>query len=171
MRRGAWRGAWAGLAEALLSHRATRPPCARRPRRLTNHVGVQRCALPALAPGRFEFPSVDGCCGSARHRRIYLTRGTAGGILHSGIAAFDTRTGALDAFDFGREVQAGEPVFAARPGGAGDEGWLIAQTLDAARQVSEFAVFDAGHVADGPIARIALGEPVPLGFHGCWVPG
>lgn len=154
-----------------MSHRATRPPCARRPRRLTNHVGVQRCALPALAPGRFEFPSVDGCCGSARHRRIYLTRGTAGGILHSGIAAFDTRTGALDAFDFGREVQAGEPVFAARPGGAGDEGWLIAQTLDAARQVSEFAVFDAGHVADGPIARIALGEPVPLGFHGCWVPG
>jgi hypothetical protein len=36
-------------------------------------------------------------------------------MLHTGIAALDTRTGELDSYDFGGFVNTGEPVFAADP--------------------------------------------------------
>lgn len=124
-----------------------------------------------MAEGNFEFPSVDGRVGAAEHGRIYLTTGAGTGMLHTGIAAFDTRSGRLDAYDFGPQVNAGEPVFAADPGRGIDQGWLLTQILDTASGTSGFAVLDARNLAAGPVATVDLGETMPLSFHGCWVAG
>ena len=51
-----------------------------------------------------------------------------------------------------------------------DDGWLIGPFLDYMRGLSGVAVFDARHVADGPVARAWLEYPLPLGFHGQFTP-
>jgi all-trans-8'-apo-beta-carotenal 15,15'-oxygenase len=122
-----------------------------------------------LANGNFEFPSIDGRATGAAHERIYVTTGATGGMLHTGIAGLDTRTGKLDSYDFGGFVNTGEPMFAADPGGGRDQGWLITQTLDVERGTSGFAVLDARNVAAGPVATVELGETMPISLHGQWV--
>ena len=47
-----------------------------------------------------------------------------------------------------------------------DDGWLLGHFLDYERSASGLAVFDARHVAAGPLARAWLDYPLPLGFHG-----
>ena len=129
-----------------------------------------KLAETVLADGNFEFPSIDWRASGTTHERIYVTSGATSGMLHTGVAAVDTRTGKLDAYDFGRFVSTGEPVFAADPeGGARDHGWLISQTLDVERGTSGFAVLDAQNIAAGPIATVELGETMPISFHGHWV--
>src|SRR5262249_57068200 len=73
-----------------------------------------------------------------------------------------------DAFEFGAKTAVGEPVFAARPGGAVDEGWLIVQGLDGASGKAFFALFDAASVGAGPIAKLWLGHHLTLSFPGAW---
>jgi len=71
-------------------------------------------------------------------------------------------------FDFGPDVAAGEPVFAARPGAGRDDGWLIVQCIDGRSERAVFALFDAAHVDAGPIARLRLPHSLPISFHGAW---
>lgn len=61
----------------------------------------------------------------------------------------------------------GEPVFLPDPAAAPGEpaGWVLIQEYDAPRDASAFLLFDAHAVAKGPIARLPLAEPIPLGFH------
>jgi all-trans-8'-apo-beta-carotenal 15,15'-oxygenase len=80
----------------------------------------------------------------------------------------DYRSGVAQSFDFGPNVATGEPVFAARPGGGIDEGFLIVQCLDGTTERAFFALFDAAHVDSGPIARIHLPHHLPISFHGAW---
>jgi carotenoid cleavage dioxygenase len=49
------------------------------------------------------------------------------------------------------------------------EGWLTAVIYRQAEDVSEFVVFDAQAVENGPIASARLPRRVPFGFHGQWV--
>jgi carotenoid cleavage dioxygenase-like enzyme len=79
-------------------------------------------------------------------------------------------SGRSSRFDFGETSVAGEPVFAARPGGGPDDGWLITQVLDGATEKSCFAVFDAARVADGPLVKLRLPHHLPISFHGWWRP-
>jgi carotenoid cleavage dioxygenase len=51
-----------------------------------------------------------------------------------------------------------------------DAGWLVTFTTDALRDASECHIFDAAHIADGPIARIALPARIASGTHACWAP-
>ena len=138
-------------------------------RRHRINLRTRRLTESIVSDGNYEFPSTDGRCAGSAHRRVFLTRGLQAGILHSGIAAVDVETGAIDAFDFGVHVNAGEPVHAPDPDGPVDAGWLITQILDTKRGASGFAVFDARHVSDGPIACVELDETLPLSFHGHWV--
>ena len=55
-----------------------------------------------------------------------------------------------------------------RAGGGADDGWLVGTLLDADRQRSGVAVFDARRVDEGPLAQAWLPYTVPLGFHGCF---
>jgi all-trans-8'-apo-beta-carotenal 15,15'-oxygenase len=97
----------------------------------------------------------------------YLTAGSHS-VVNSGIKRVDYRNGKTQVFDFGADVVAGEPVFAARPGTARDEGWLIVQCLDGRSERAFFALFNADHVDAGPTARIHLPHHLPISFHGWW---
>ena len=46
------------------------------------------------------------------------------------------------------------------------DAWLLGTAFDARRQVTLVNVFEASHIADGPIAQAALPNKLPLGFHG-----
>ena len=60
----------------------------------------------------------------------------------------------------------GEPVFVGKPGE--DGGAIICQIFDAQNEKSCFAIFDAFHVAKGPVAKLVLHTPLHLGFHACF---
>jgi all-trans-8'-apo-beta-carotenal 15,15'-oxygenase len=121
-----------------------------------------------LLPGRHEFPMHDPRAAMREHRIAYLASGGEG-VLNSGTRRADLTTGRTADFDFGPTSAAGEPVFAPKPGGAPDEGWLLVQVLDGAAGQSFFAVFDAKAVDAGPIARLHLPFSLPISFHGTWV--
>ena len=134
---------------------------------ITPHSG--RLAQTIMSDGNFEFPSSDPRFCGIPHRRLYATRGLQPGMLHSAIAALDTKTGQLDSFDFGLHVNVLEPIFAPQREGKPEEGWLITQTLDTKRGTSGFAILDASNVSAGPVATVQLGETMPISFHGQWV--
>ena len=74
---------------------------------------------------------------------------------------------ATQSFDYGPGVIAEEHVFVPRRvPRSEDDGWLVGPFLDYARGQSGVAVFDARHVADGPVALAWLDYPLPLAFHG-----
>jgi beta,beta-carotene 9',10'-dioxygenase len=61
----------------------------------------------------------------------------------------------------------GEPVFVASPGAeAEDEGVLLSVVLDARTETSFLLVLDAQGL--GEIARAAVPQHVPFGFHGSY---
>ena len=114
-----------------------------------------------------EFPMIDPRTALAKHRIGYFAVGGIG-ALQSGVKRLDYDTGAVQVHDFGPLTHVGEPVFAARPGGDLDEGWVIAQCLDGAAGVTFFAVFGADNIEAGPRAKVWLDHPMPIGFHGSW---
>jgi carotenoid cleavage dioxygenase-like enzyme len=58
----------------------------------------------------------------------------------------------------------GEPIFIGDPGDR-RTGAIICQVFDAEHVISAFALFDAFHVASGPVAMLHLREPIPSLFH------
>jgi all-trans-8'-apo-beta-carotenal 15,15'-oxygenase len=103
-----------------------------------------------------------------KHDVAYLTAGTVNYGVNTGVKRVDYLKDKRQVFDFGAEIMAGEPVFAARPGAARDQGWLIVQCLDGRSERAFFALFDAAHLDAGPIARIHLPHHLPISFHGWW---
>lgn len=114
-----------------------------------------------------EFPIVDPRLATQLHRIGYMT---ANGLhaINTGVKRFDFETGATQSFDFGSASAVGEPVFAAKPGGKEDHGWLITQVLDGETKKTIFAIFDEQTVGAGPIAKVRLTHPLPISFHGWW---
>ncbi|MCD6074102.1 MAG: hypothetical protein K0Q70_985 [Rhodospirillales bacterium] len=114
-----------------------------------------------------EFPIVDPRLATRSHRIGYMT---AGGLhaINTGVKRMDFETGATQGYDFGTASAVGEPVFAAKPGGGADEGWLITQVLDGETKKTFFAIFDAQTVGSGPIAKVRLTHSLPISFHGWW---
>jgi carotenoid cleavage dioxygenase-like enzyme len=64
----------------------------------------------------------------------------------------------------------GEAVFVPSANSAAeDDGYLMTYVYDAARDESEFVIFDAASMNAEPVATVHLPR-VPFGFHGNWVP-
>ena len=83
----------------------------------------------------------------------------------------DLEAGTTQSFDYGPGVIAEEHVFVPRCSPTReDDGWLVGAFLDYVRGLTGIAVFDARHVADGPVARAWLEYPLPLAFHGEFSP-
>jgi all-trans-8'-apo-beta-carotenal 15,15'-oxygenase len=114
-----------------------------------------------------EFPIVDPRLATRAHRIGYMTTGGLHAI-NTGVKRMDFETGATQGYDFGAASAVGEPVFAAKPGGRADEGWLISQVLDGETKKTFFAIFDAQTVGSGPIAKVRLTHSLPISFHGWW---
>jgi all-trans-8'-apo-beta-carotenal 15,15'-oxygenase len=126
-----------------------------------------------LDPGAHEFPMIDPRAATLKHNVAYLSAGDNSSLDHlwSGIKRVDFTTGKTQVFSFGANVATGEPVFAARPDGGYNDGWLIAQCVDGRTERAFFALFDAAHVDAGPIARLHLPHSLPVSFHGWWKEG
>ena len=63
-----------------------------------------------------------------------------------------------------RQYLGGEPIFIGHPGDQ-KTGVIMCQVFDAAHLTSAFALFDAFHVAGGPVAMLRLREALPALFH------
>lgn len=57
-----------------------------------------------------------------------------------------------------------EPVFIAHPEKA-EHGLVMVKQFDAQNRTDTYLLFDARNVAEGPIARLPLRNPIPPGFH------
>jgi all-trans-8'-apo-beta-carotenal 15,15'-oxygenase len=122
-----------------------------------------------LAKGRLEWPRIDEQQRCGRHGAVYLAGGRQGEFFWTQTVRIDMVGGREERYDFGRNVFSSEPVFVPRPGGGADDGWLLVQGHDGASHRSFLAVFDARHVADGPLATVRLEHHVPFSYHGWWV--
>jgi carotenoid cleavage dioxygenase len=118
-----------------------------------------------------EFPRVaDGKAGF-KHRFGYAptmrSEHEENFDLGSAIAKFDVQSGTAETFEFGRGKHIGEVVLAS-DGGREDAGWLMGFLHEEGTERSSFVVLDASDIKKGPVAKIALPQRVPYGFHGNW---
>ena len=121
-----------------------------------------------------EFPRIAPAVTGQRNRYVYTlgvsSLGPSGWRLRR-VVKRDIDNATSKSFDYGPGVIAEEHVFVPRRiPKTEDDGWLVGAFLDYTRGLTGIAVFDARHVADGPVARAWLDYPLPLAFHGQFTP-
>jgi carotenoid cleavage dioxygenase-like enzyme len=142
-----------------------------RPHRWRFDLRTGACTEERLFDFVSEFPSIHYARPGVRHRYVWSMTAPQGWFLFDGIVRHDLETGRAQRFQYPEGVYASESPMAPRPGGtAEDDGWLVTFTTDVPNDRSECHVFDAAHVDDGPIARIALPARMSSGTHACWAP-
>jgi carotenoid cleavage dioxygenase len=125
-----------------------------------------------------EFPRVAPGVVGRRHRHVYSLAGAAGQGGRSEaplgldrVACWDTESGEAETYTYGAGFIPEEHVFVPHSGAAAEgTGWVMGTALDLERGVTQLAVFDAERLGDGPLAVARLPYPLPLGFHGIFVP-
>jgi len=117
-----------------------------------------------------EFPKGDPRrAGLRRDLTVHVAGETGGRPLPTGLAVHDWSSGRSDTFEFGDTQIMEEAVFIPRPGTTAErDAWLVAPSINLAQGVTELHVFDAGRVADGPLATWRADVALPAGFHGAW---
>jgi carotenoid cleavage dioxygenase len=122
-----------------------------------------------------EFPRVADARIGRKNRFGFTLRVEPGqsespGFL--GLLKVDLATGKSELHDCGPGRSAGEAVFVPASGADpdSDEGYLLSYVHDVATDRSELWVIDASRMGRPPIARVALPQRVPNGFHGSWLP-
>ncbi len=120
-----------------------------------------------ISDGNYEFAMADPRVYGRKHRYGYFA---SGGLsdLTTGISRIDYSTMDIQHFDFATPAHTGEPVIIPKPNGKVDDCWIITQCLDSKSMRTFFAIFDAAHIRDGPLAKIWLSHHVPISFHGAW---
>ncbi|KAK3212978.1 hypothetical protein Dsin_017684 [Dipteronia sinensis] len=72
---------------------------------------------------------------------------------------------------FAENIFCSGTVFAGKPGGSEeDDGWLVSFVHNEETNVSQVHIIDAKKMESEPVAKIALPQRVPYGFHGTFVP-
>jgi len=117
-----------------------------------------------------EFPRLDERYAGLAYRHGYFAASSTNSekVQFDSIAHVDHKTGkrAMHVFADGLP---GEPVFVPRKEGAAEgDGWLVTTVYRPSEDRSDFVVFDATNVADGPIGWAELPRRIPFGFHGNW---
>ena len=119
--------------------------------------------------GDSEFPRIAPQAVSLRHRRLALISSAAGSKLRvlDTVNLVDTDSGKADSYRFDQGWQAEEHVLVPRKGARSEtDGYLVGVVQDARRAQTLMTVFDAAHVADGPLALARLPYRTPHCFHG-----
>jgi carotenoid cleavage dioxygenase-like enzyme len=123
-----------------------------------------------------EFPRLDERLVGREHSVGYFTlprfeRESADPDSMS-LGRIDLASGRVEVHDFGPGAVASEGVFVpASADAAEEEGYVLTIVGDVAGEhASELVVLDAGAFVAPPLARVALPQRVPLGFHGNFVP-
>jgi all-trans-8'-apo-beta-carotenal 15,15'-oxygenase len=125
-----------------------------------------RVSRERLADFGCEFPQIDQRRSTARHDFSYVAVQQPARFRGQGIARVDHRTGNAQLYCPPGQVLV-EPTFVARAGGvAEDDGWILSVGYDESRHRSRLMVFDAAHLADGPLAEAWLPFHIPMSYHG-----
>ncbi len=127
-----------------------------------------------LLPHRAEFPRVDPRVVGRRYSQVFAAERVNPGNRpgFDSVMRLDVTTGKADRYRYGADVMVEEHIFVLNPARSGreGEGWVLGTALDLMRREMLFSVFDAQHLADGPIAQGTLPRVMPLGLHGLFVP-
>lgn len=136
-----------------------------------------------LSPWCMDFPRVHPERDGYGCRYVYGATNEGPGVAYPFTALLRVDTAAAEAskdpgesstlWSPGEGRLCGEPVFAPDPEGSQeDAGWLVAMTYDGDPESAEttLCILDAACLDAGPIAEIDLGELLPYGFHGNWLP-
>ncbi len=124
-----------------------------------------------LTDANYEFPTIPESKQGRPYRFAYIGRSFKDSPWQSGFVKWDHEAGSAVAYEFPDHQFAGEPVFAARSGGAEeDDGFVLVDVYDSQAKRNHLAVFNARDIGAGPVARLWLSRHLPLGFHGGWSP-
>jgi carotenoid cleavage dioxygenase len=116
-----------------------------------------------------EFGMINQRYAGKPYRYVYSSVAKPGWFLFTGFVKHDLATGGSETFMLPDGCYASEAPFAPRIGGAAeDDGYLVTFTMDEVRGRSECLILDARHLADGPVARIALPHKICSGTHSVW---
>ncbi|WP_157246464.1 carotenoid oxygenase family protein [Nonomuraea typhae] len=116
-----------------------------------------------------EFPQFDQRFATQRHHVTFAAAlGSSGVGLGAGVARFDHRDSTTDSFrPEGHDLA--EPVFVPRaPDSPEGDGWVLTIGYHQKEHRSSLMIFDAEHLADGPVAEAWLPFHIPGSFHGAF---
>lgn len=117
-----------------------------------------------------DFARIDERLDSTPYRYTYALVFAKDDFASSRIVKIDTQTGATVEHDFGPGRYAGEPVFAPRPGGRGeDDGWVLSVVYDSNDHHSFLGIVPTNAFGQDD-TRVHLPFHTPIGFHGNWMP-
>jgi carotenoid cleavage dioxygenase-like enzyme len=120
------------------------------------------------APG--EFPRIDERFAGRAYRHGWFA-GHGEDAPFSRIVHIDHATREVESYELAVPDCTSEPVFVASSSDSPEgDGWILAVVYRGETRLSDLLVFDAAHVAKGPVASVAVPYRVPNGFHGNWVP-
>mmetsp|Transcript_32476 Transcript_32476/g.97724 ORF Transcript_32476/g.97724 Transcript_32476/m.97724 type:complete len:270 (+) Transcript_32476:127-936(+) len=114
-----------------------------------------------------EFPVVDGRVAGRRHRYVYAVGFRRPGNVANLLTRTDVDAGTTTTCDFGGVAVVGEPLVVAKPGSDDPDKAALLVVIHDFGGRAHLSVVDAGAMAE--VARATLPEPLPYGFHGCWV--
>ena len=123
----------------------------------------QTCEFPALMPAQV------GQQPSHIYFDAHRPEADTAGELFGALAQLDTESGEVIRFDFGHNFYVNGPVCVPSTLGNSGKGWVMILLFDGDRNASELQIFAAEAIDRGAIARLALPEVIPFGFHGIWV--
>lgn len=121
-----------------------------------------------LLPHVAEFPRVDPRFVGQRTRQVLVSERVAAGPRpgYDAVTRIDLRSGHTDRYRYGTEVLVEEHLFVPRADAPEGHGWVLGTALDLRQRAMLLSVFDAQHLADGPIAQGMLPRVMPMGLHG-----
>ena len=118
-----------------------------------------------------EYPMVNGRHGGRPYRYSYNTIPQPGFWLLDGLKKYDLVTGKTQTWTTPPGCHLSESPFAPRDGATEeDDGYLVSFVTNLRSGRGECAIFDAGDITRGPIARVILPQQVPTGTHAFWAP-
>jgi carotenoid cleavage dioxygenase len=127
-----------------------------------------------------EFPRIDDRYAAHPHRHGWLLvtdpelpfegpGGRASGLVMNKLGHINFATGAQTSWWAGPQSLIQEPCFIPRSKEAPEgDGYLVALIDNMVTNYSDLAIFDAQHIADGPIGRARLPFRLRSGLHGNW---
>lgn len=128
-------------------------------------VGARRLRSEPLLDVGVEFPRVHPAREGQAHGVTWMADAALGGVVALGA------DGRVERYRFGDHEVASEPVFAPAPDATDERaGWILTLVYDGRADASYLAVLDAARLEAGPVARAWFDHPVPITFHGSWLP-
>lgn len=130
-------------------------------------------ARQTVMPHEAEFPRIDPRRVGQRHRQLFTALRLEAGDRpgYDAVMRLDMDSGRAEHYRYGRDVIVEEHLFVPRrPDAAEGDGWLIGSAIDVRRRETLFSVFDARHLAAGPVAQGRMPRVMPFGLHGTFVP-